>query len=206
MWSNLPRETEEYIHRNEVPIKVARVDGIDSIESSETRVAGLVERDGDILFVKSQKAGRNWELPGGRVEADESPDAAVKREVKEETGYSVETATPHVAFVWTLPNATVVQLIFSIELGDIVGKPVDEITDLDWFDSVPESVSFGEHGSTTYEILLEDSNITVEVSENLLTLVKSTTNSRKSIAIGAGTVIGSTLVAGLVRRFLSEND
>ncbi len=53
----------------------------------------LVERDGRYLVLeRSQEPYRGrWELPGGFVEAGESPAEAVRREVFEETGLRVET-------------------------------------------------------------------------------------------------------------------
>ena len=53
----------------------------------------LVERDGHYLVLeRGQEPYRgHWELPGGFVEAGESPAEAVRREVFEETGLRVET-------------------------------------------------------------------------------------------------------------------
>lgn len=57
---------------------------------------GAVVRDGGgrlLLVRRGQEPGRGlWSVPGGRVEPGESPDAAVAREVLEETGLAVEVA------------------------------------------------------------------------------------------------------------------
>ena len=49
--------------------------------------AGLVERDG-LILITQRKQGSHlaglWEFPGGKVEAGETPEAALIRELKEE--------------------------------------------------------------------------------------------------------------------------
>lgn len=56
-------------------------------------VGGVARRDGSILLVHEHTLGGEgpdqWVLPGGRVEPGELLDAAVKREVEEETGLTV---------------------------------------------------------------------------------------------------------------------
>ena len=52
-------------------------------------VAALVTNDeGKILLVKSP--WRGWEYPGGLIEPGESFEAALKREVREESGVEIE--------------------------------------------------------------------------------------------------------------------
>jgi ADP-ribose pyrophosphatase YjhB (NUDIX family) len=51
----------------------------------------ILNPDGDLLLVlRGTEPGRGqWSVPGGKVERDEDDDAAVRREVAEETGLSV---------------------------------------------------------------------------------------------------------------------
>ncbi|HCE80610.1 MAG TPA: 8-oxo-dGTP diphosphatase MutT [Thermodesulfobacterium commune] len=55
-------------------------------------VAGFIEKDGKVLVVKrptDKKRGGFWEFPGGKVEAGESLQEALRRELKEELGIEV---------------------------------------------------------------------------------------------------------------------
>jgi len=60
------------------------------------RVAAAVVWDGERLLM-TQRApggalGLQWEFPGGKIEAEETPEQAIVREVREELGVG---ATPH---------------------------------------------------------------------------------------------------------------
>ena len=54
---------------------------------------GLVRRDGLVLLVWDQ-ADERWYFPGGGIEAGESPEEALAREVTEETGFRLLSRTP----------------------------------------------------------------------------------------------------------------
>ena len=51
-------------------------------------VKGVVGRDGCVALLRNER--EEWELPGGKLEAGESPQDCVIREVREETGWDVE--------------------------------------------------------------------------------------------------------------------
>lgn len=60
-------------------------------------LAALKRKDGAILIGRRDSGshqGGLWELPGGKVEADESSMTALVREVREETGFWVRRTTP----------------------------------------------------------------------------------------------------------------
>lgn len=62
------------------------------------RAAAAIVQDGALLLVRHEKEGRGyWMLPGGGVQWGEGIDAAVRRELIEETG--LEVATGDLLFV-----------------------------------------------------------------------------------------------------------
>lgn len=53
----------------------------------------ILIRDGELLLLYREDEG-HWEVPGGKVEEDESPTEAAVREAREEIGVEVELEKP----------------------------------------------------------------------------------------------------------------
>jgi A/G-specific adenine glycosylase len=71
------------------------VPGKKTAATAISMATGVLWRQGRVFVQKRRPAGvwgNLWEFPGGRVEAGESPEAAVVREFLEETGFTVRPA------------------------------------------------------------------------------------------------------------------
>ncbi|MEG8276719.1 (deoxy)nucleoside triphosphate pyrophosphohydrolase [Streptomyces sp. AHA2] len=99
--------------------------------------AALIE-DGQLLAARRsapvELAGR-WELPGGKVEPGETPEAALERELREELGVDAE-AGARVPGEWPLKPPYVLQ-VFTARLrpGSAAPEPLQDHDELRWVGS-----------------------------------------------------------------------
>jgi 8-oxo-dGTP diphosphatase len=88
-------------------------------------VAGLIERDGLVLIGQRKKGERHalrWEFPGGKVEAGESPRAALHRELSEELAIQATIGREIVRYEHRYPGRRAILLIF-FRVRDFKGTP-----------------------------------------------------------------------------------
>lgn len=73
--------------------------------------AGIVQRaDGRVLLAQRPPGkpwAGYWEFPGGKIEAGEQPVAALRRELDEELGITLDAANPWITFVYAYPEKSV---------------------------------------------------------------------------------------------------
>ena len=79
-------------------------------------VKGIVIYKDKVLILKRVKASSDglgyWELPGGGLEYGETPEKALKRELKEETGLDIKILKPVYTFTAIRPNYQTVGIGF----------------------------------------------------------------------------------------------
>jgi len=99
-------------------------------------VGGVLECDGKYLLVQEAKEGcrGKWNLPAGRLDPGETILEAAKREIKEESGLSVELSGICQIGNRKRKDASFVSIIFTTKVvgGDITFNP-NEILDVKWF-------------------------------------------------------------------------
>jgi 8-oxo-dGTP diphosphatase len=77
--------------------------------------AGILEKDDHILICRrraDQPHALKWEFPGGKLEAGETPEAAIIRELREELGIEAEGAEEITRYEFSYPEKTPILLIF----------------------------------------------------------------------------------------------
>jgi ADP-ribose pyrophosphatase YjhB (NUDIX family) len=95
--------------------------------------AVVVDDQGRVLLLKHVfRMGTGWGIPGGFIDEGEQPEAAIKRELVEETGLEIVQA--ELAFVRTLKAINHVEIIFRCKPVGLASARSLEIKELAWFD------------------------------------------------------------------------
>jgi 8-oxo-dGTP diphosphatase len=90
-----------------------------------TVVAGVIERGGRILICQRRRGQAHelkWEFPGGKVEAGESPEDALRRELREELAIEAEPDHEITRYEYTYPNRPAILLVF-FQVTRFTGEP-----------------------------------------------------------------------------------
>ena len=122
--------------------------GVLLTESRFTVTVGAVITDqaGRILLLQhrfrpGQQSGGGWGIPGGFVKTGEQPEAAIRRELREETGLEVENL--ELAFARTLERYRQIEIIFCCSAKTEFQTESREISRAEWFtpDDLPPGLS-----------------------------------------------------------------
>lgn len=119
----------------------------EEIPKGEIVTAVCTSDNSETLFVNSKKDGRGWELPTGRIEPGETPREAVKRELKEEANALASSLECTEELDISTPGGTIKLYIFEVEISNKSNlKPGNENFEIEFLESPPEPVSFGNTG------------------------------------------------------------
>ena len=80
-----------------------------------TVVAAIIVRDGKVLICQRSRTDSSplkWEFPGGKVEAGETPEAAVVRELGEELAIEARIESEITRYEYQYPGRSRILLIF----------------------------------------------------------------------------------------------
>jgi 8-oxo-dGTP diphosphatase len=107
--------------------------------------AGVLERDGRILAARRKRGTHlegHWEFPGGKVEAGESPEECLVRELAEEIGVVVRPSGILEVVFHRYPEKCVLLLFYKCEILEGEPRPLEceevrwvapvDLPSLDW--------------------------------------------------------------------------
>jgi ADP-ribose pyrophosphatase YjhB (NUDIX family) len=101
--------------------------------------AAILDDSGRILLFKHTYRGRYpWGMPTGWLEPGEQPDAAIAREIREETGMDV--AGVQVLRVDSAADVDHIEIVFRARLSGGSFRPSAEVSEMAWYtlDELPE--------------------------------------------------------------------
>ncbi|WP_368408734.1 NUDIX domain-containing protein [Haloarchaeobius amylolyticus] len=110
-----------------------------------TAGVAVVGDEGVLLGQRAVAPGvGEWGVPGGHMEADETPEEAAARELEEETGVSVDPDALTLLETFTtgpFAGKYIVSIGFAVRAEETTGEPepLNEVLDVGWF--TPESVA-----------------------------------------------------------------
>lgn len=99
-------------------------------------VAVYVWHGNQVLWIRrgTAPAVGQWAIPGGYMEAGETPEAAACRELQEETGIAVPVGDMTLVSVSTIVHMLQTHLVFRCSLdAALPGQVTDEAADIRWF-------------------------------------------------------------------------
>jgi ADP-ribose pyrophosphatase YjhB (NUDIX family) len=109
----------------------------------EVSVMAWIEDDkGSVLLVRQVVGQRLWTLPGGKVKRNESLKAALKREVREETGLDINAISYQQ--MYDRPKRGAVTVLFKVSVKRHSSRmhfPVAEIADIGFVDRLPSNAT-----------------------------------------------------------------
>ena len=91
-------------------------------------VAAILEREGRMLIGQRRPGGSHalkWEFPGGKVEAGESPEQAIVRELREELAIEATEVREIHRYEYAYPGKRPLLLVF-LRVPSFSGEPVNQ--------------------------------------------------------------------------------
>lgn len=113
-------------------------------------VSGVILRGGKILLTKRGREPFKgwWDFPGGFMEKGETPEEAIRREIKEETGLTVKAEKLLGIYPGVYPQefnpVPILTVVYLLSSKSGVVRPMDDVEEGRWFSvsDLPKKIAF----------------------------------------------------------------
>ena len=102
----------------------------------------IISRYGDKWVFVRHRDRQTWEIPGGHIEAGESPDDAASRELKEETGAFEFDLVPVADYSVEIDAKITYGRLYFAEIKAHGLLPDSEIAEMALFDDMPDNLTY----------------------------------------------------------------
>ena len=128
---------------NDLKIEFFELGKID--ESLFTRVVVVCRYGQKFVYVR-QKGRESWEIPGGKIELNETWQSAARRELFEETGAKEFKLEPICGYKISKPA-----LLLFAEIEVFGQKPDSEIEEVGFFNEPPKNLTYADSHTKMFE-------------------------------------------------------
>lgn len=120
--------------------------GLVTYANSAPTASALVIRDGQVLLSRRryEPFANQWDIPGGFLQEGEHPLDALRRELDEETGLTIEPDRFLGVWIDEYADRKTLNLYWTARVTGGEPEPADDVTELGWFspDELPADVAF----------------------------------------------------------------
>lgn len=102
----------------------------------------IISRYSDKWVFVRHRDRQTWEIPGGHIEAGESPDSAAIRELKEETGAIEFNLDPVADYSVEIDSVITFGRLYFAEIKAHGNLPDSEIAEMALFDDIPDNLTY----------------------------------------------------------------
>jgi len=126
-----------------------------TIKNDDLTYAVICAKHKNKWVLVKHKARDTWEIPGGHREEGENINDTAKRELFEETGAVVFNIIPICDYSVTKDNEIGYGRLFFAEVHELGILPDSEIEQVEFFDELPENLTYPKIQPTLLKIVLE---------------------------------------------------
>ena len=113
-------------------------------DSNNPSIVVIYAKYNDKIVMCKHEKRETWEIPGGHIEKDETPELAAKRELYEETGAIEFNLLPICKYSFEIDGNNIFSIMYKAEITKMENLPNFEMKQVNFFEKIPNNVTYPE--------------------------------------------------------------